>query len=282
LFLSTATMASRNASHHAKRSAPPEDSVLHGGDEGHDAAVGLLEAAVEPVARAMGYEVLLIELAGGRGGRIVRVFLDHASGVSLDACIRMSRIFSNALDAAEADPATPALTALLATPYTLEVSSPGLDRPLMRLSHFARCVGGRAVIKTRHAIPGGSPDQRTFHGRIVGTAVDPGHADDDRRGSVALRALDGDTIQDIQLTDIRRANLVYEHPATPAPPGHHGAVVNDEVEEDDEVDEVDEVDEEVDDEEVDDDDDATDEREDSDEEDSDEVDTDTDESSPKG
>ena len=227
-------MASRNASHHAKRPAQPDESVLHG-DDGHDAAVGLLEAAVEPVARAMGYEVLLIELAGGRGGRIVRVFLDHASGVSLDACTRMSRIFSNALDAAEADPATPALTALLATPYTLEVSSPGLDRPLMRLSHFARHVGGRAVVKTRHAIPGGSPDQRTFHGRIVGTAVDPGHADDDRRGSVALRALEGDTIYDIQLADIRRANLVYEHPATPGPPGHHGPAVND----DDEPDEPD-------------------------------------------
>lgn len=210
-------MSSRGTAHHAKRTAPSEDSVH--GDDGHDAAIGLLESAVEPVARAMGYEVLLIELAGGRGGRIVRVYLDHPSGVSLDDCTRMSRIFSNALDAAEADPATPALTALLATPYTLEVSSPGLDRPLMRLSHFARSVGGRAVVKTRHAIPGAAADQRTFHGRIVGTAVDPHHPEDDRRGTVALRALDGDTIQDIQLTDIRRANLVYEHPATLS--GHH-------------------------------------------------------------
>ena len=267
-------MASRNASHHAKRSAPPDESVLHG-DDGHDAAVGLLEAAVEPVARAMGYEVLLIELAGGRGGRIVRVFLDHASGVSLDDCTRMSRIFSNALDAAEADPATPALTALLATPYTLEVSSPGLDRPLMRLSHFARCVGGRAVVKTRHAIPGGSPDQRTFHGRIVGTAVDPGHADDDRRGQVALRALDGDTIYNIQLADIRRANLVYEHPATPGPPGHHGPAVNDD---DDAQDDELEADADAEDAEAEEagDEEAADEE-------LDEVDdTDTDESSPKG
>lgn len=213
------SMASRNNPHHAKRAAP-EDHV-HGEGDSQEAAVALLETAIEPVARAMGFEIVLIEFAGGRGGRIVRVYLDHPNGVSLDDCTRMSRIFSSALDAAEADPATPALTALLATPYVLEVSSPGVDRPLMRLSHFARHVGGRSVVKTKHAIPGGDPDQRTFHGRIVGTAVDPGHAEDDRRGTVTLRALDGDTIYDIQLAAIRRANLVYEHPATPS--GHsHG------------------------------------------------------------
>ncbi|MBL9104321.1 MAG: ribosome maturation factor RimP [Myxococcales bacterium] len=210
-------MVSRPSPAHAKRPTH-EDSVPAGGDvDGHEAAAKLLEDAVEPVARAMGYEVVLIEWAGGRGGRIVRVYLDHPSGVSLDDCTRMSRIFSNALDAAEADPQTPALAALLAQPYTLEVSSPGLDRPLVKLSHFARCVGGRAVIKTRHAIRGGDPDQRTFHGRIVGTAVDPGHADDDRRGIVNLKALDGDNLYDIALADIRRAHLVYE-PSNPV--GH--------------------------------------------------------------
>lgn len=204
-------MVSRTSNTHAKRHAF-EDTLPAGTDvDGHDAATRLLEDAVDPVARAMGYEVVLVEWAGSRNGRIVRVYLDHPSGVSLDDCTRMSRIFSNALDAAEADPQTPALTALLAQPYTLEVSSPGLDRPLVKLSHFARCVGGRALIKTRHAIRGGDPDQRTFHGRIVGTAVDPGHADDDRRGTVNLKALDGDTLYDISLADIRRAHLVYEH-----------------------------------------------------------------------
>jgi len=246
-FFTAPSMASRNTAHQTKRAAP-EDSVLEGA--GNDAAVGLLEAAVEPVARAMGYEVLLLELAGGRGGRIVRVYLDHPRGVTLDDCTRMSRIFSTALDAAEGDPATPALTALLASPYTLEVSSPGVDRPLQRLSHFARCVGGRAVVKTRHAIPGGDADQRTFHGRIVGTTVDPGHTDDDRRGTVALRALDGDTIYDIQLADIRRANLVYEQPVIPQG-SHHGPVaveVEDEEENGDEDEVADADDEDADDE----------------------------------
>jgi ribosome maturation factor RimP len=191
--------------------------------EGGEAAAFLLEQAVEGAARAMGYEVVLLEWLGGRGGRVARIYLDHPNGVSLDDCTRMSRIFSAALDAAEADPETPALAALLAQPYTLEVSSPGVDRPLVRLSHFARVVGGRAVIRTRVALTPGS-DQKTFHGHIVGTEVDPLHPTDDRRGTVRLRALDGDTVHAIALTDIRRANLVYELPgaqpgAHPTPPG---------------------------------------------------------------
>ena len=175
----------------------------------HAASVRLLEDAVDPVARAMGYEVVLLEWAGGRGGRIARIYLDHPNGITLDDCTRMSRIFSSALDASEADPELPALAALLAQPYTLEVSSPGVDRPLVRLSHFARHVGGRAVVRTHTAIVADS-DQKTFHGHIVGSEVDPTAPEDDRRGTVILRALEGDIIHTIALTDIKRANLVFE------------------------------------------------------------------------
>lgn len=217
-------MVAKTPSSHSKRPATgPDDTVTDGAGEasdvgGNEAAVQLLEDAVEPVARAMGYEVVLLEWLGGRGGRVARIYLDHPNGISLDDCTRMSRIFSNALDAAEADPQTPALAALLAQPYTLEVSSPGLDRPLARLSHFARFVGSRTVIKTRQPIQPGS-DQKTFHGHIVGTAVDPAQPEDDRRGTVLLRALDGDIIHSISLADVRRANLVYELPGPQNPRG---------------------------------------------------------------
>jgi ribosome maturation factor RimP len=220
-------MVAKTPPNHSKRAADTvSDGVgeVHAEGEGHevanDAAALLLEEAVDPVARAMGYEVVLLEWLGGRGGRIARIYLDHPNGISLDDCTRMSRIFSNALDAAEADPQMPALAALLAQPYTLEVSSPGVDRPLVRLSHFARAVGSRAVVKTRVPIEPGS-DQRTFHGHIVGTEVDPAQPDDDRRGTVRLRALEGDTIHAIALPDVRRANLVYELPG-PAGQKHLG------------------------------------------------------------
>lgn len=230
-------MAAKTPQHHSRR--PPratEDAEQAGVDavveanatqgehdhgeaqgEGGEASAALLEAVVDGVARAMGYEVVLLEWLGGRSGRVARIYLDHPNGISLDDCTRMSRIFSNALDAAEADPETPALAALLAQPYTLEVSSPGVDRPLVRLSHFARVVGGRAVVRTRGPLVAGS-DQKTFHGHVVGTEVDPNHPVDDRRGIVRLRALDGDTVYAIALTEIRRANLVYELPG-PAQPG---------------------------------------------------------------
>lgn len=211
-------MVAKTPPSHSKRaSSAPADAVSDGvadAAEGNDATVALLEEAIDPVARAMGYEIVLLEWLGGRGGRIVRVYLDHPNGISLDDCTRMSRIFSNALDAAEADPQTPALAALLAQPYTLEVSSPGVDRPLRRLSHFARHVGGRAVIRTREPLNPGD-DQRTFHGRIVGTEVEASNPEDDRLGTVLLRALDGDIIYPISLAGIRRANLVYEMPGAP-------------------------------------------------------------------
>lgn len=211
-------MVAKTPPSHSKRTnSAPADAVSDGvadAAEGNDATVALLEEAIDPVARAMGYEIVLLEWLGGRGGRIVRVYLDHPNGISLDDCTRMSRIFSNALDAAEADPQTPALAALLAQPYTLEVSSPGVDRPLRRLSHFARHVGGRAVIRTREPLNPGD-DQRTFHGRIVGTEVEASNPEDDRLGTVLLRALDGDIIYPISLAGIRRANLVYEMPGAP-------------------------------------------------------------------
>ncbi len=221
------TMVARGLSHPNKRTptvatreaeAVDVEHDSHTDDSGDEAdalahpAVRLFEDALDPVARALGYEVVLVEWVGR--GRVVRIYLDHPNGVSLDDCSRMSRIFSNALDAAEADPASAAMAALLAQPYTLEVSSPGIDRPLVRLGHFARHVGARAVVRTRVTIT--SEDgtslgtQRTFHGRIVATVVDPDHPGDDRRGLVHLRALDADMIYLIPLAGIRRANLVYE------------------------------------------------------------------------
>lgn len=213
-------MATRRPTHSSKHAGRPPaapDEVgeaAEGADAGvHEAGLRQIEDAIDPVARAMGFEVIQLEWAGGRGSRILRVYIDHPRGVSLDDCTRMSGVLSNALDAAEADPATPDLAALLSSPYTLEVSSPGVDRPLVKLSHFARQVGNRAVVKTRYPLQGqGASDQKTFHGRIVGTEVDAAAPTDDRRGTMLLQALDSDIIYKISLADIRRANLVYFPP----------------------------------------------------------------------
>jgi ribosome maturation factor RimP len=176
-----------------------------------------LEAVVEPVVATLGYELVHVEWVGSGPQRRLRVYLDHDQGITLADCVRMSPIISNALDAAESVGATgpdgsdlgaAEIAQQLRAPYTLEVSSPGLDRPLRRRSHFARFVGHRVTVQTMAPL---DPDsrQRTFHGRIEEVQSDPGRPDDDRSGVVVLHA-DDDHHHAIPLALIRRANLVIE------------------------------------------------------------------------
>lgn len=186
----------------------------------------LLEAVIEPVLATMGYELVHIEWSpSGRRHRLV-VYVDHPRGIGLDDCARLSPILSNALDAAEvADggaapdgstvgiptgaPMGGDLARLLAGPYVLEVSSPGLERPLSRRSHFARFVGHTIKLRVFSPLaPGDS--QRNFHGQIEAVLPDPDQPDDDRTGTVCLRDSDGDREHRIPIARVRRAHLVYE------------------------------------------------------------------------
>ena len=82
---------------------------------------------VEPLVAAQGYEVVEIEAHSGRNG-LLRIYLDGPEGISIDKCAEFSRAISHQLDVE--DP--------MATAYTLEVSSPGLDRPLRKPTHFEK------------------------------------------------------------------------------------------------------------------------------------------------
>lgn len=102
--------------------------------------IAALRALAEPIAERVDVEIIAIELTGssGGGGRILRISLDKPGGSSITDCTRFSRIFSPALDAAD----------LIATAYTLEVSTPGIERPVQRLVDFERFAGCTARIKT--------------------------------------------------------------------------------------------------------------------------------------
>jgi ribosome maturation factor RimP len=106
------------------------------------------------VAREYGVRLVDIELAGGVRRPTVKIFIDKEGGVTLDDCERVSRAVSAVLDVE--DP--------IRTPYLLEVSSPGLDRPLKGLDDFESSVGKLARVVTREAIEG----QTFFIGRIDG------------------------------------------------------------------------------------------------------------------
>jgi ribosome maturation factor RimP len=105
-----------------------------------------------PLAAREGMEIVEIEFRreGGRAGRVLRIYLDKEGGPSIDDISRVSHALSDVLDSEDAVDGA----------YTLEVSSPGINRPLTRPEHFARFVGKRVRIRTRDLIHG----RRSFLG----------------------------------------------------------------------------------------------------------------------
>lgn len=165
----------------------------------------LLEDVIDPVVQTMGYELVHVEWNSSGQHRRLCIFLDIDGGIGLADCAKMSPVIGNALDAAESDPA---VAQLLSGGYALEVSSPGLDRPLSRRGHFERQVGKRAKITTLLPLYPSSK-QKNFDGRIEAVSVDPHDPDNERSGTVVLLAEDG-TQHAIAVAQIRRANLVFE------------------------------------------------------------------------
>jgi ribosome maturation factor RimP len=90
-----------------------------------------LIAALEPIVEQAGAELVDLEVAGSHGRPVVRAYVDTEQGITLDECARLSRLLEAELERTGAVPER----------YVLEVSSPGIERPLTRRSHFERFVG---------------------------------------------------------------------------------------------------------------------------------------------
>ena len=113
-----------------------------------DALIKLLEPTIE----RLGYELTDLELKlGGRDG-LLRVFIDKADGIDIEDCEAVSRQVSAILDVEDPLPGN----------YTLEVSSPGLDRALTKPSHFQRFMGEDVRVKLRFPLDG----RRNFRGAL--------------------------------------------------------------------------------------------------------------------
>jgi ribosome maturation factor RimP len=139
----------------------------------------------EQVAASMGMEIVLIEIKGDGNHSVVRTFIDQPGGVSLDDCERFSRRLSVSLDVEDWIPFS----------YVLEVSSPGVNRPLVKEADFQRFCGKNAKVRTRLPIEG----QRNFKGKIVGVT----------EGRLKLEVAPGKQIE-IALMDIEKANLMAD------------------------------------------------------------------------
>jgi ribosome maturation factor RimP len=131
-----------------------------------------------------GAELVLFEEAGSRRRRILRLYVDHPSGVTHDLCARISGAVGRALD--EAD--------VLDGAYVLEVSSPGLERPLRRPSHFEAQLGRKVYVKTRVPIEG----RKVWQGVLLEIGAD---------GIVVEDAAGGTRIP---FSEVASAHLIYE------------------------------------------------------------------------
>ncbi|MFO0724820.1 MAG: ribosome maturation factor RimP [Myxococcota bacterium] len=113
---------------------------------------------VEPVVAREGFELVEAELVSERGAQILRLYIDtippstKERGVSVEQCSQVSRALSEVLDADES----------LSEQYTLEVSSPGLFRPLTKPDHYQRALGQRVKVKTYDKLH----DRRAFIGML--------------------------------------------------------------------------------------------------------------------
>ena len=148
------------------------------------AKVDQLTDLLKPAAEALGYEFLGIEYISQGKHSILRVYIDHENGITVDDCASVSHQASGILEVE--DP--------IASQYTLEVSSPGLDRPLFTLAHFEQFVGNTVELRCHVGVDG----RRKFKGKLLSV-----------KGEQLSLNVDNEDYN-IEFSDIDKANLVAE------------------------------------------------------------------------
>ena len=142
-----------------------------------------LTSLFEPVVESMGYELVGVEFLGAGSHGTLRVYIDRNNGVSLDDCAAISHQLSGILDVEEP----------IKQAYDLEISSPGIDRPLFKLADFERFVGRMAKIK----LAVGQLGRKNFKGELQGVTD----------SKLVRIEVDGEQF-DLPYADIAKANLV--------------------------------------------------------------------------
>ena len=139
---------------------------------------------IEPVMEEMGFELVDIEYLMERGRWVLRVYADKEGGIMLDDCAQVSREIGDLMDGKDQ----------LEHPYVLEVSSPGLDRPLKKEKDFLRAIGKKVKVRTAAPVEG----QQNFTGYLR-------HFQD---GTLELELEDKRVFLPRQ--EVQKANLVFE------------------------------------------------------------------------
>jgi len=155
-------------------------------ETGRQALIERITGIANEIAQPMGIEIVEIELLGAGKQRVLRIFIDRPDGVSHADCEFVSQKVGDALDAEDLIPGDN---------YTLEVSSPGVERKLTKPADFQRFAGQKAKIVMREAVE----DQKFWEGVLRGVEGE----------AVVIEPAEG-RILHIPLAIIKRANLKFE------------------------------------------------------------------------
>jgi ribosome maturation factor RimP len=141
----------------------------------------------EPVLMEVGFELVWVQITGAESARCrTAIYIDKDGGVDVDDCATASRLLDPLIDE----------SGLFKSAFLLEVSSPGLDRPLFKSGDFDKYAGSRAKVALKQPLEG---KRRNFRG-ILGGLED---------GCVLLKTDEGESYR-LPLEDIHRANLVHD------------------------------------------------------------------------
>ncbi|MDR3322416.1 MAG: ribosome maturation factor RimP [Synergistaceae bacterium] len=143
-----------------------------------------LSAKLSEIVEASGVECVGIDVEDARSGKVLRIYIDSPGGVGHEDCEHSSRAVTEYLDSCEEE------SPWFSGKYFIEVSSPGIERPLFTREHYARFVGRRAKVATKA--------RKKFEGELAGCDPD----------GIIMRLDDGSEAR-IVFSDIKRGNLVY-------------------------------------------------------------------------
>ena len=142
---------------------------------------------LEPVLEAEGYELLDMEYKQESGRWVLRLFADKPGGINLEDCVHLTSVVGPLLDVEDFIPQE----------YNLELSSPGLNRPLTKPRHFAQVLGKKVRIKAKR--PLGHPPRKVCKGRLLNISEEAVELDIEAAGKMW-----------IEFAEIAKANVEYE------------------------------------------------------------------------
>ncbi len=140
----------------------------------------------EPVLTDAGYELVRVEVIGVAGRKTARFFIDKPGGVNLGDCAEVSRMIDPVISE----------NRFFVGPYMLEVSSPGLERPLVKPADYEKFSGRKARLKLRMPVNG----RKKYTGLLQGTL----------NGKSVVIEIENGQLAEIPLEAVSRANLVFE------------------------------------------------------------------------